>query len=218
MSLYIVKPLDDVTIFTTPQSRRKPVPFKASWATTREDLARELRLLDATDAVLELAVQPRHVRQDGQLRSDVPKDLPHPGVRLSYVSKAHGALSHTCDTYEARWQGQMADWQANLRAIVLTMESLRAIDRHGATKGEQYAGFKALGAGSGATPMGAEVAMTRQQAYAVLYSAAGETDGTETEAKLYRKARSAAHPDRHNGDRTLWNRVEEAGLTLGVAR
>lgn len=212
MSLYTVKALDDYTIFTTPADQRKGVPFKADWATTRKDLARELTLLGAHDAVLEIAVQPRHVRKDGQLRSDVPKELPHPGVRLSFETKDHGVMSFTCDTYAARYYGQMADWQANLRAIVLTLESLRAVDRYGATKGEQYAGFAALPAGAG------DAAMTKAQAAEIVYGDPAAAFVPEpAEARLYlRRARAAAHPDRHGGDQSLWDQVEQAAQVLGL--
>ena len=218
-ALYTVQPITDFTIFTTPAAQRKGVPFKAAWSTTHSELRRELKHLHATDAVLELAVKPHHVRLDGQLRSDVPNNLPHPGVRLSFQTRDHGSLSYTCDTYSARYYGQLADWQANLRAIVLTLEALRAVDRYGATKGEQYAGFKAIGPGSGATALGG---MTRDQAYDTLYQAAGigpdDDDDTGDERTLYRRARARAHPDRNDGDRSLWDQVETAALVLGLDR
>jgi hypothetical protein len=39
------------------------------------------------------------------------------------------------------------DWQHNVRAIALTLEALRAVDRYGTTGGRQYAGFRQLTAG-----------------------------------------------------------------------
>lgn len=221
MSLYTVKAIDDFTIFTTPTSQRKGVQFKADWATTRKELARELDSLGATDAVLEIAVQPRHIRKDGTLRSDVPKELPHPGVRLSFQTESLGLMSFTCDTYEARYFGQMADWQANLRAIVLTLESLRAVDRYGATQGEQYAGFAALPPGVGATAMGG---MTIEEARKVLLLAAGWAvrdnwvgwgQPTATR-KLLREARFNSHPDLNGGNQSDWDQVEQAARVLGL--
>ena len=206
---YTVQPITDFTIFTTPDHERKGVQFRAEWPATERDLLRELKLLEAT-AILEIAVQPRHVRVDGTLRADVPKSLPHPGVRLSIESEIHGMMSYTCDTYKARWSGQMADWQANLRAIVLTLEALRAVDRYGATQGEQYAGFKELTA----TPSG----MGHEAAWQLITAAAGQDPGTSLDAKvLYRTARASAHPDRNGGDRTKWDQVEAAGRALGLA-
>lgn len=34
--------------------------------------------------------------------------------------------------------------------------------------------------------------------------------------KLWKKARAAAHPDRRDGDRSQWDRVEESARTLGL--
>lgn len=59
----------------------------------------------------------------------------------------------------------------------------------------------------------------QQRAIATLISAAGtepladEADERQLQA-LLRKARASAHPDRKAGDRTLWDRVEEAARTL----
>lgn len=211
---YTVKPLTDFTIFTTPSGARKGVQFKAEWWQTEAQLQRELDYLDATDAVLEIAVQPHHVKVNGELRANVPKDLPHPGVRLSFKSK-HGDLSYSCDTYAARYYGQMADWQANLRAIVLTLEALRAVDRYGATKGEQYAGFKELTA----TPSG----MSGDAARAMIATLSGYRHeatipwGTDDWKAAYRRARANAHPDRNGGEREKWDQVEAAGRALGLA-
>lgn len=36
--------------------------------------------------------------------------------------------------------------------------------------------------------------------------------------RVYRLARAGTHPDRHGGDRTLWDRVEQAARVLGVDR
>lgn len=207
-AFYRVEPVTDFSIFTTPPAQRKGVQFKATWSTTLEDLGRELDHLDAHDIVLEVAVDARDIRKDGMLRADArPR---HPGVRLSFQSTS-GALSFTCDTYEQQYYSGVPSWQANVRAIAKTLERLRDIDRYGATKGEQYAGFKAIGAGSGATPLGG---MTRDQALAVLDYPKGET----FYAAAFRRARANAHPDRNGGDQTQWDRVEEAGRVLGISR
>jgi hypothetical protein len=34
--------------------------------------------------------------------------------------------------------------------------------------------------------------------------------------RAYRRARAFAHPDRHDGDRKLWDQVEQAAAVLGV--
>lgn len=59
-----------------------------------------------------------------------------------------------------------------------------------------------------------------QRAITVLESAAGVRLSAGAEDRelqtLLRKARAAAHPDRHGGDRRMWDRVEEAARTLGL--
>jgi len=214
MSLYTVQPITDFTIFTTPPADRKPVKFKAPWATTVKELKRELHYLDAHDVVMEIGVDAKHIRLDGQLRADARPT--HPGVRLTFQSTEHGSLSYTCDTYEARWTHQIPDWQSNVRAIVLTLEALRSVDRYGATQGEQYAGFKALGAGTGAVPFGGMTPQVALLELTDLAQGAGATAGF-TPAQLYRRARARCHPDRHQGDRSLWDRVEQAAKVLGLS-
>lgn len=59
-----------------------------------------------------------------------------------------------------------------------------------------------------------------QRAITVLENAAGVRLSAGAEDRelqtLLRKARAAAHPDRHGGDRRMWDRVEEAARTLGL--
>lgn len=215
MSLYTLQPITDYTIFTTPDTKKKPILFQATWNKTLKDLARELDHLHATDVILEIGVQPGELRLDGTLRSRAR--VAHPGVRMSFQTRDHGALSYTCDTYAGNWAHQMPDWQANVRAIVLTLESLRAVDRYGATKGEQYAGFKALPAGSGATPLGG---LTKSDAVALFDELSGSDEWQKVEGGLavaFKRARAAAHPDRHDGDRSLWDQVEQSAKVLGLA-
>jgi hypothetical protein len=215
---YTIRPVTDFTIFTTPPAARKAIQFSATWTTTLTDLERELDYLDASKIVLEMGVGANAVKRDGMLYSNAK--VGHRGVRLSFDSK-HGHLSYTCDTYEGRYHGDMPDWQANVRAIAKTLEALRAVDRYGATKGEQYAGFKELPAGTGATALGG---MTKDQAFgafeAVLgfpLSEAERANPSETRA-AWRRARAAAHPDRNDGKRATWDRVELAAKVLGLGK
>lgn len=212
MSLYTVKALDDLTIFATKQ--RKTSPFSATWSTTEEQLARELRHLGARDVVLELAgISPRDIRKDGTLRIDARP--PHPGVRLSFQTREHGDMSFTCDTYAV----YVDAWKDNVRAIVLTLEALRAVDRYGATQGAQYAGFAALPPGAGATAMGG---MTRTEAAKILSRWSGvpiDADESEVSARArWKEARRATHPDRNGGIHDHWNQVEQAARALGLDR
>ena len=118
--------------------------FKASWSATVKMLADELRHLQAEGISIELDMEPRMFRQDGLPRSDARARSD--GVRLTFTSK-FGPLRYETAEFTGRW-GE-AGWQQNLRAIALSMEALRKVDRYGVSKrGEQYRGWKALPTGT----------------------------------------------------------------------
>jgi hypothetical protein len=112
-------------------------PFRAPYQDTIDLLEREARMLGARQVVIELAIQETDLRLDGQPYADTrPR---HPGVTVAFESR-HGPLKYTADKF--------ATWTENLRAIALGLEALRKVDRYGMTsRGEQYAGWKALPAG-----------------------------------------------------------------------
>lgn len=111
--------------------------FKASYQDTLDLLDRELFQIDARDVVLQAAFLLRDIRRDGQLRAGAWPT--HPGIILS-CETAKGPLQMPCDTFD--------NWQDNVRAIALSLESLRRVDRYGVTSnGEQYKGWTRLGNG-----------------------------------------------------------------------
>lgn len=185
-----------------PTAERRWSPFKASWSTTLDALDRELYQLDAENVVLQVAIREQDFRVDGYPRSNAKQT--HPGVILTFDS-IHGPLSYPCDTF--------TDWQDNVRAIVLAMESLRRVDRYGVTKrGEQYAGWKQLPAGSnGSSGFANEteaLAWMRKQVFAL---GLGEVD--DYPVRLYRKLAARLHPDR-GGDPADWDRLDQAKVQL----
>jgi hypothetical protein len=112
-------------------------PFRAPYQQTIDLLERECRMLGARTVVVELAIQESDLRNDGQPYAGTKPR--HPGVTVAFESK-HGPLKYTADRF--------ATWTENLRAITLGLEALRKVDRYGMTsRGEQYAGWKALPAG-----------------------------------------------------------------------
>lgn len=118
------------------------VPFRASWSSTVALLAKELRAHGAKQAVLEVDLRESDFRVDGLPRAD--RRARTPGIVLSFI--ATYVPGRPSLRYEV---GRYADWQANIRAVALGLESLRGVDRHGVTKrGEQYAGWKQLPTGS----------------------------------------------------------------------
>jgi hypothetical protein len=142
------------------------------WGATVALLERELEHLDARNVVLQMAVTRRELRKDGWIRADARPE--HPGVILSFDSR-FGPLSYPCDTY--------TEWQANVRAIAVSLEWLRGVDRHGVTKrGEQYAGFARLPPAGGTTENRPEIIQRGRELIAKHGSA--------------RNALFATHPDR----------------------
>jgi hypothetical protein len=187
---------------------RRRAPFRSSFSDTIGLLERELRLLDPDDpnwptSVLQIALREQDFRLDGMPRASAVTE--HPGVILNVESRNKPPLSFPCDTF--------THWHDNLRAIALTLEALRKVDLYGVTQtGQQYRGWQAIEAtASSATP---------RAALELLCGIAGipaDSDDGHDSPLVYRKARHAAHPDRHNGDQALWNQVETAGKALRAA-
>lgn len=183
---------------------RRRSPFGASWPATTDLLGRELFHLGARDVVLQIALEERDIRNDGLPRANARKPY-HPGVVLAFNAPGLGPLKYQTDAFD--------DWQANVRAIALGLEALRKVDRYGITKkGEQYAGWKALGAG------GPEPAMTVEAAarFIAAHSGAPHT-GVAADPAVYRQAYRGAtkrlHPDA-DGSTEEFQRLQEAKRVL----
>ncbi len=133
--------------------------FDTPWGTTCDLLARELRNLDAKAIVCELDLTESDFRNDGIPRANARAFSP--AVRITFTSK-WGPLRYETAEFNT--------WQANVRAIALSMEALRKVDRYGVSKrGEQYTGWKQLP--SSTDP--ADAIQTRAQAEALLDSFGG---------------------------------------------
>jgi hypothetical protein len=114
--------------------RRRPSPFRAGYADTMTLLRTELERAGARDVTVKLAVSAAEIRRDGLPYANARPA--HPGVILAF-RKADLPLVFPCDTYP--------EWEANLRAIALSLEALRAVDRYGVTRrAEQYRGWAEL--------------------------------------------------------------------------
>ena len=94
---------------TPPDRRRSRGSFRAGYSTTLGQLAHEIDLLGATEAVIEAGFRLEDIRLDGLPRANA-RPPSHPGIRVSFESK-HGPLAYATDSHEA--------WQHNLRAIAL---------------------------------------------------------------------------------------------------
>lgn len=113
-------------------------PFRSTYAQTLRLLDDELNHLDVDYVVIQLAADEGDFRLDGQPRAHMK--VRHPGVAISFELRDVGAVRYATNHYRT--------WHANLRAIALGLQALRAVDRYGITdRREQYRGFRALPAG-----------------------------------------------------------------------
>lgn len=163
--------------------------FRASYPRTLDLLEYELVKLRATQIIIEAGFSLKQIANSGwPMGGQAPA---HAGVVLYFAGK-NGAMRFPAGTY--------ARWQANVHALALTLESLRAVDRYGVTHGqEQYRGFAAIAApGAGQT-------MTAQAAAELVAKFAGQThpehpslilDQKGHAEDLIREAKTMVHPDR----------------------
>ncbi|NHA02003.1 hypothetical protein G5V59_26800 [Nocardioides sp. W3-2-3] len=120
MSAYTVRPLSDRT-WVRPDSQRVQTRFTAKWRDTEKMLLAEVNHLDGRNLVLEVDVREQDLRIDGTLRANA-REASTPAVRIAFDSR-HGPQLHRCDTFYAAYAYQGPDWQHNVRAIALTLES-----------------------------------------------------------------------------------------------
>lgn len=185
----------------TPRRRGHSV-FSAAWSTTIEDLDRELRHLGAESVIIQADFREQDIRLDGLPRGDA-RAPQHPGIVINFESH-HGPLQYMTDAYD--------HWRANVRAIALGLEALRAVDRHGITStGEQYTGFRQLTAGSSITSSDAARTLITD-----LVTGPGGIIQGDLTREHYRRALKVAHPD-HGGSTETLAAVRDAGRLLGVA-
>lgn len=128
-----------------PTKPRRHSQFKSGWPRTLGLLMREVATLGGRDITLGMGLEDRDIRLDGLPRADAREPL-HPGVEISFDSRDHGRLAYSTDAFH--------DWKDNVRAIALSLEALRAVERYGASKGRQYTGFALLTAGPGLEELG----------------------------------------------------------------
>jgi hypothetical protein len=191
---------------------RKRSPFDSSYQQTLNLIDNELWKTGTRAAVVQLAMEPRDIRNDGMPRSDArpPK---HPGVILSFEKSVGGKrvpLSFPCDAF--------TDWQANLRAIGLALEALRKVDRYGVTSmAEQYRGWAQLPG-----PIVTPVKMTFEQAAEFLFRFCGMNatphdicGRRDVFEGGYRNAVKKLHPDANGGQELQdWHTLQQAAEVL----
>ncbi len=145
--------------------------FQATYGRTLEDLERELGHLDAVDITIQAGFPTSKIRNDGWPYSSARPD--HPGVVLQF-RQGKDILTFRSLKY--------GTFEENLRAIALTMDALRRVDRYGVVEGEQYQGFKRLEAGD-----------PKDAAVEFIKAASGLKAGSMDEH--YKAAARKLHPD-----------------------
>jgi hypothetical protein len=191
-------------LWTGPVARsRYRSRFRATWPATLELLERETAALGASLVVLQVDASESEIRRDGMLRANARVGFP--GVRVSFESR-HGPLTYATDRYD--------HWQDNVRAVALSLEALRAVDRYGVSgSGEQYRGWTALNAEP-------HTRMTVEQAAGFIAAHAGNgyvpaevLAVPEVRSSAFRAAARALHPD-YGGDPEQFRRLTEARALL----
>jgi hypothetical protein len=191
---------------TKPSARQSGSAFRAPWPATLDLIGRETRLLGARLVVIQVDVTDAEIRRDGMLRANAKVGFP--GVKVSFDSK-HGPLTYATDEY--------AHWKANVRAVGLSLQALRAVDRYGVSKsGEQYRGWTALPAGSPAGQMSADDAARLLAGYAEGVTAEQILADPEVRALAYKRGARRTHPD-HGGDPAAFARLTAARDLLNSA-
>ncbi|MFG2046026.1 hypothetical protein ACGFIW_01180 [Micromonospora sp. NPDC048935] len=196
---YEIRPLGPWTGPVT-RNRQSGSAFRAPWSATLDLIAKETLLLGARLVVIQVDVTAADLRRDGMLRANARVGFP--GVKVSFESK-HGPLTYATDEY--------AHWQANVRAVALSLQALRAVDRYGVSKsGEQYRGWTALPSGSPSGQMTADDAARLLAGYADAgVTAERVLSDAEVRRAAFRQASRQTHPD-HGGDGEAFARVTAA--------
>lgn len=181
----------------TPTADRRNAPFSAPYGVTMNLLNRELRMIGAKSVVLLMALEDRDIRLDGRPRAGATPR--HPGVILCFTDRT-GPKRFPCDKFR--------HWEENLRAIALSLEALRKVDRYGVTsQGEQYRGWAAL--------PNPDHVMTRQEAAELVDKLTGVVCPSDrgTIETLLRIAEKKSHPDT-GGSAELFKSVQQARKIL----
>lgn len=196
--------------------RRGSHLFRSKWQSTLDLLSEETELLGAQLVILQIDVVDREIRRDGMLRANARVGQ-FPGVRISFDS-IHGPLMYATDAYEQQYPHGLPSWQANIRAIGLALEALRAVDRYGVSgRGEQYRGWTAIDS--------RPAVMTRTQAAEFIahwaadprYPADAVSADPQLAAGAHRAAAKRAHPDA-GGDHDTMARLNAARDLLAASR
>ena len=206
MLRYTTRPLSD-RIWLRKPSARVMSQFTSTWSDTQDLLASEIGYLAGKNIIIEVDVPSTAIRIDGQLYARTRAETP--AIVVAFESK-YGPLLYRSDQYGSSGYGsRMEIWQHNVRAVALTLQALRAVDRYGASRsGEQYRGYKALEDKSAQPPMSIDEAV---ELLAGMSNRPVEEVREDIDAihAAFRTAARNAHPD-HGGDPAQMARLSQA--------
>jgi hypothetical protein len=185
-----------------PTKARARAPFRSTYTQTLKLLEYELFKLNAKSVYIQAFYGENQIRNDGWPYSNAQPS--QPGIILSFRSK-DTPLLFPCDRY--------VSIDDNLRAIALSLQALRAVDRYGVTRrSEQYAGWKQIEAPKPADgfsgPKDAAIFIVTQQDNAVPADYIIENAALRQE--VYRRAARRLHPDAPTGNHDLFVRLQQA--------
>lgn len=164
--------------------------FTATWTDTKSLLVSEARQLafdpkNPPPVVIEVAVKPGAIRADGFLRADAKV---HDDRVVVYIDSVYGPLRYESGNYINGGRWNLPGWQANIRAVALSLKALRDVNRWGiAGSGEQYRGWSALPAGGSTT--------SHADAVELLRSWCDATIADDDWEAMFRRAAKKHHPD-----------------------
>lgn len=189
--------------------RPRASQFKVTPGRTQDDLRVELAYIGVRSCVIQADLGEDDIRLDGMPRANARWRSSR--VVVSFTHPQQGEVSFPCGTYKDFWH--------NVRAVVKTLEALRAVDRHGVTqRAEQYTGWRALPGGGTAIVVGA-FASLEDAARFLLKTGGFPSDQRYVERvigvaddlkQIYDAAARRAHPDVAGGSDALMSRVNAA--------
>lgn len=198
-------------IITWPGRRNEnPIssPFRSTYSQTVNLIDTELDHAKAVNDswFIQMFVRPEDIRNDGELRSKAKPAAP--GIiftfeRFTGEGQKTAAVSFPCDRF---W-----DWKDNLRAIALSMQALRRVERYGVFKYADIINRLGLPEASGST--------SRFDAAAFISKHSGVSESDILDRGMiniaFKRAAVKLHPDNlHNGSEELFRQLTEAKTVL----
>jgi hypothetical protein len=173
-----------------------------------DDLTHELEALRADNVRLKFRIDEKYLDRNGWPMSRATTN--YPGVILEYMHPKIGEVMIACDRF--------FEWRHNLRAIGLTVENLRQMERFGTVdEGQQFQGFRKLPAATGPTMSAGDAAKIIAQHSGLKYTPERILEVRELAEIAARKAIHDAHADyAANYDEDIYHSIERARQALGA--